>query len=163
MFVAADGIHCSAQHRLGVLAVNIHDENNEVVVAWLWFQHKKQESSKWFLDNIVLYLSSFQRQNTLIIYDFLKAIAYTVENITTSVIHSYFAKHLRNNVMDTLEKLVANKFGAWVYSKTKSVFFTLWMEVWMINEAAADYTDRISLLDRDASMKSQYGYITSNI
>ncbi len=33
----------------------------------------------------------------------------------------------------------------------------------MINEAAADYTDRISLLDRDASMKSQYGYITSNI
>lgn len=93
----------------------------------------------WFLRKIVLYLTSLQDPDAIIISDQLKGITSVVTKYFPFITYTYSSKHLYDNMRYSYGEVVAQKFRRWIYAKTESAFDKVLTEIKDLNNEAAKY------------------------
>lgn len=139
-----DGAHCTARHRLVLLAITSLNGDEEVLIlAWALVPQEDHENWLWFLTKIAPYLTFFHDSDAVIISDRLKGIASAVTKCFPSATHCYCSKDLYDNVRHNYGEVVAQKFWGCAYAKTEPAFDKVLSEIRELSDEAAEYISRL--------------------
>lgn len=165
-FFAMDGAHCTARHRMTLLAITTLDGNGEVLpIAWGLFPTESEEHWAWFLKMCRPHLSGVDEDDSVIMSDRGKGLIPAVQKNFPHAKHAFCAHHIKRNVEKKFGKDCSKLFWGCAYAKNRTSFEAAIAKLREVNNACGDYVCEIP--PRQYSIhafdRPRYGQLTSNI
>ena len=110
-FYAMDGAHCTATHRMTLLAITTLDGNNDdLSIAWGLVSTESEEHWAWFLRLCRSHLSGVDEDDSVIMSDWAKVLIPAISANFPHAKHAFCAYHLKGNVEKKFGKECAKLF-----------------------------------------------------
>lgn len=165
-FLAMDGTHCTARHRLTLLAITTLDGNGQVLpLVWGLVPTESEEHWAWFLKFCRGHLSGVDNDDSVIMSDRGKGLIPAVRKNFPYAKHAYCAFHIKRNVETRYGKECAKLFWGCAYAKNRTSYEDSIRKLRGVNDECGDYVceippEQYSIYAFD---RPRYSQLTSNI
>ena len=164
-FVAMDGTHCTATHRLTLLALTTLDGNGNILpLCWALVPSEDAENWIWFLQKAANFFP-LDEPDAVIISDRGKGLSKAIPDLFPHVTHSYCSQHLAENVVKDFGEKMRRPFWRCAKARTRGDFVEAMKRVHELDNNCGDYIAGIPVEHwvPYAFERPRYGQLTSNI
>ena len=165
-FWALDATHCTARHRLTLLAVTGLDGNhNSLPLAWALVPAENKEHWDWFLRFITRHLKVPNGNDAVVMSDRGKGLVFAVERRLPKAQHLNCAQHLADNVRKFHTQKCVKYLWNVVYARSEAEFEKAMRSCRKESDKCAEYIMGCNI-EHFAGHKidrPRYGQVTSNI